>query len=240
MLTASALHKHLGGRVPVGAVESCQSATNVQPWTPALLGRPQSEDGELFAAWIRPLLPMRFRAVLWDQGEADAKRTNSSWYAKEFPAMVKGWRRLFQSEEMPFVYVELCTEYGMPGFWQAQRAALALGGVGFATTTDVQRALHPPDKQDVAARLLLEVRRLAFGESVVARGPELLGHSTLGKCGSGSLASGRSAASEKLSHSQRQRGAAPEQQLAARGCRDPHRLRGLHAEDAGHGASPAL
>ena len=55
MLTASALHKHLGGRVPVGAVESCQSATNVQPWTPALPGRPRSEDGELFAAWIRPV-----------------------------------------------------------------------------------------------------------------------------------------------------------------------------------------
>ena len=32
MLTASALWKHLGGTVPVGAVESCQSATNVQPW----------------------------------------------------------------------------------------------------------------------------------------------------------------------------------------------------------------
>ena len=65
MLTASALHKHLGGRVPVGAIESCQSATNVQPWTPAAPGRPTSEDGPLFAQWIRPLLPMKFRAVLW-------------------------------------------------------------------------------------------------------------------------------------------------------------------------------
>ena len=64
MLTASALHKHLGGSVPVGAVESCQSATNVQPWTPAAPGA-ETEDGELFAQWIRPLLPMKFRAVLW-------------------------------------------------------------------------------------------------------------------------------------------------------------------------------
>ena len=68
----------------------------------------------------------------------------------------------------------------MPGFWNAQRSALALGNVGFATTTDVQRALHPPDKQDVAARLLLELRRIAFKEpDVVSRGPELVGHSTL-------------------------------------------------------------
>ena len=32
-------------------------------------------------------------------------------------------------------------------FWQAQRSALQLPYVGFATTTDIQRALHPPDKQ---------------------------------------------------------------------------------------------
>ena len=67
MLTASSLWKHLNGQVPVGAIESCQSATNVQPWTPAAPGHPASEDGELFAQWIRPLLPMTFRAVLWDQ-----------------------------------------------------------------------------------------------------------------------------------------------------------------------------
>jgi|EP01049_Picozoa_sp_SAG25_P018356 hypothetical protein len=32
-------------------------------------------------------------------------------------------------------------------FWLAQRSALALPFTGFATTTDIQRALHPPDKQ---------------------------------------------------------------------------------------------
>jgi hypothetical protein len=29
----------------------------------------------------------------------------------------------------------------------AQRSALTLPKTGFATTTDIQRALHPPDKQ---------------------------------------------------------------------------------------------
>jgi hypothetical protein len=49
-------------------------------------------------------------------------------------------------------------------FWQfGQRAALKLPAVGFATTTDVDKsALHPPDKQDIAPRLALEVRRLAY------------------------------------------------------------------------------
>lgn len=61
---------------------------------------------------------------------------------------------------------------------------MSLGNVGFATTTDVQRELHPPDKQDVAARLLLELRRLALTDTesannVVSRGPEILAHTTL-------------------------------------------------------------
>ena len=42
-------------------------------------------------------------------------------------------------------------------FWLAQRSALALPQVGFVTTTDIERNLHPPDKQDVAHRLVLEL-----------------------------------------------------------------------------------
>ena len=59
-------------------------------------------------------------------------------YAVEFPRMIRGWRAAFESPELPFFYVELCTQYDMPGFWMAQRAALSLGNVGFATTTDIQ------------------------------------------------------------------------------------------------------
>jgi hypothetical protein len=32
----------------------------------------------------------------------------------------RGWRRAFESPTLPFIYVELCTEYSMPGFWAAQ------------------------------------------------------------------------------------------------------------------------
>ena len=45
---------------------------------------------------------------------------------------------------------------------------------GFATTTDIQRALHPPNKQAVADRLLLEVQRLTGSAVGASRGPELL------------------------------------------------------------------
>jgi hypothetical protein len=61
LLTAQRLHTSLGGGIPVGAVESCVGGTNVEPWTPP--------SGSLFLAHIKPLLPMRFLAALWDQGE---------------------------------------------------------------------------------------------------------------------------------------------------------------------------
>ena len=69
-----------------------------------------------------PLLPMTFKAAIWDQGEADAKRTSSGYYAREFPLMIHLWRKYFSAAHgpttppglpsFPFVYVELCVEYG--------------------------------------------------------------------------------------------------------------------------------
>lgn len=46
-------------------------------------------------------------------------------------------------------------------FWEfGQRAALRLPNVGFVTTTDIDKsALHPPDKQDIAPRMALEIQR---------------------------------------------------------------------------------
>ena len=170
-LTAQYLAE-LQPQVPVGAVESCVGGTNVQPWTPP--------NGSLWQAYMAPLVPMHFKLALWDQGEADAKRTTSKFYATEFPLMIERWRTAFSpAQPLPFFYVELCTEYGAeepkePDFWLAQRQALKLPQTGFATTTDIQRALHPPDKQDVARRLLLEIRRIAYGEPVISRGPEII------------------------------------------------------------------
>lgn len=184
MLTAQRLYLALEKRVPVGAVESCVSGTPVEPWTPSNTSA-TTGGGALWQRFMVPLLPMTFKAAVWDQGERDAKTTSSSYYSKEFPLMIQLWRRYFTSAAgpsapFPFVYVELCTEYGAEApkesdFWLAQRMAVADDPtVGFAVTTDIQRALHPPDKQDVADRITLELRRLAYGQAIVSRGPEML------------------------------------------------------------------
>lgn len=178
LLTAQRVFDALDGTVPVGAVESCVSGTYVEPWTPPA--------GDLWKAHMEELVPMTFRAALWDQGEADAKRTNSTWYTHEFPRMILGWRDAFEVPDMPFIYVELPSEYDAEEpkedeFWYAQRAATELPQVGYAVTVDIQRTLHPPDKQDIADRLALEFRRIVYGENVVSRGPELISAESDGK-----------------------------------------------------------
>eukprot|EP01050_Picozoa_sp_SAG11_P016703 SAG11_NODE_2312_length_3537_cov_11.743455_3_plen_266_part_00 len=100
-------------------------------------------------------------------------------YSTHFPRMIRGWRVGLQLPNVPLVYVELCRVMGQEdsltnNFWAAQRAATALPAVGYAVTTDIERATHPPDKQDVATRLALELRRVAYGEDIVSRGPELI------------------------------------------------------------------
>lgn len=195
LLTAHALHESLNGTVPVGAVESCVSGTSVERWMPPTSANftppwlppcpRQPCHGDLWRSGMVPLLPMSFRAALWDQGEADAKRSNASWYRDAWPAMIVGWRQELQQLALPFVYVELDGQmhderpHDAIDFWAAQRAAATtLPAVGFATTTDIQRGTHPPDKYDIAVRLALEVQRIALGQDIVSRGPELLSTST--------------------------------------------------------------
>ncbi len=170
--TAAALYRSLGGAVPVGAVEAAKTATLVGSWS--------APAGDLWKAHMEPLVPMQFKAVLWDQGEEDAMHTNSTFYAAAFPELITGWRGAFEAPLLPFVYVELADELGAEepkemDFWLAQREATALPAVGYATTTDLQRGMHPHNKVAVAQRLLPSLLQLAYGWDVVSRGPELVG-----------------------------------------------------------------
>ncbi len=197
-----AVHESYG--VPVGLVASAVGGTPIEAWTrqsavetcPDAVAIGQNKSaGSLFKSYVEPLAPMTFRAVVWDQGEnnfcagpaANPDLTGPVlWkaYSCMFPAMITDWRAVFETPELPFVYVELCMApnadwwaTGHMAFWLAQRAAMALDRVGFATTTDLQQLVHPPNKTAVGARLVRELRRVAFGAgaaSAPARGPEVL------------------------------------------------------------------
>ncbi len=125
---------------------------------------------QLWNAMIHPLLPMRFTAALWYQGEANSNDPTS--YACRFPAMITDWRAKFNLPSLEFVYVQLAA-FASASTWPrmraAQSAALQLPGVGMATTIDLGETsdaphggIHPRRKQEVGRRLALVMRALHY------------------------------------------------------------------------------
>jgi len=67
----------------------------------------------LFNNMIHPLLPWRFKGVIWYQGEAN--RMRAVQYRTLFPAMINDWRTHWGQGDFPFYYVQIAPfAYGKP------------------------------------------------------------------------------------------------------------------------------
>ncbi|CAN5311857.1 sialate O-acetylesterase [soil metagenome] len=139
---------------------------------------PFSSPGILFNANIAPLTFMGIKGVIWYQGEANAERAYE--YRELFPALIKDWRRNWQQEDLPFLFVQLAN-YGQNqdngSSWaelrEAQSMALKLPFTGMATAIDIGEPddIHPKNKEEVGRRLGLAALKIAYDEEVVFSGP---------------------------------------------------------------------
>ncbi|XP_010076573.1 PREDICTED: sialate O-acetylesterase, partial [Pterocles gutturalis] len=170
------------------------------PWavpTPAHehLSGPQTPS-VLWNAMIHPLLNMTLRGIAWYQGESNAF-LHTDRYNCSFPALAADWRRAFhagsagQTEPLlPFGFVQLSTyrwrsrDDAFPRLRWHQTADLGtvpnpkLPATFMAVTMDLgdkhspYGSIHPRDKQNVAYRLHLGARAVAYGEkNLVFQGP---------------------------------------------------------------------
>jgi sialate O-acetylesterase len=127
----------------------------------------------LYNAMIAPLGPYALRGVLWYQGESNAG--DAQQYRALLTGLMRDWRRQLGSS-LPFLIVQL-PNFGAPSVapresdWanlrEAQRLAVTDdGNAALAVTIDVGDAqnLHPPDKQQVGARLARAARHLIYGD----------------------------------------------------------------------------
>ncbi|NWI73413.1 SIAE acetylesterase, partial [Dryoscopus gambensis] len=150
----------------------------------------------LWNAMIHPLLNMTLRGIAWYQGEANAF-LHTDRYNCTFPALIADWRRAFhtgsagQTEPLlPFGFVQLST-------YRRQSADDSFARLRWHQTADLgvvpnarmpstfmavamdlgdehspYGSIHPRDKQNVARRLLLGARAVAYGDKdVVFQGP---------------------------------------------------------------------
>lgn len=157
------LRKELG--VPIGLVVSAVGGTEAELWTSeeALAALPEikhSNRSKLFNGMIAPLVPYKFRGVIWYQGESNVGRAEQ--YRALFPAMIRDWRARFEQPRMPFYFVQIAPfPYDGSGAscvlreaqqWTAQN----IPATGMVVTSDITpnvHDIHPSKKREVGDRL---------------------------------------------------------------------------------------
>jgi sialate O-acetylesterase len=175
-LRFSAEQKQLGYQVPV---------------------RPDRSDqvpGRLYNAMLHPFRTYAIAGAIWYQGEANVGRDVQ--YRKLLPAMIGGWRRIWDQQgeslhraeggrDFPFYIVQLANflEHRADANYQSNWAALrdaqtftarTVPNTGLALAIDIGDAfdIHPRNKMDVGRRLALLALRDAYGKQVIASGPQ--------------------------------------------------------------------
>ena len=111
----------------------------------------------LFNAMVSPLTKLRFKGVIWYQGESNVKRAGK--YEKIFSALITDWREQF-GFDFPFYFVQIApyTYYNQNSaiLREAQfRVMKNMEKTGMAVTLDIGQKyrIHPAEKQKVGERL---------------------------------------------------------------------------------------
>jgi len=125
----------------------------------------------LYNGMIAPILPLRFRGVIWYQGESN--RGRAAQYRRLFPTLIADWRRAFGQGDFPFYYVQIAP-FGYGGdqgeaaeLREAQTLTLSVPNTGMAVTMDIGDPgdIHPKNKQDVGRRLALWALARDYGRA---------------------------------------------------------------------------
>lgn len=180
----------LGGTVPVGLVESCVGGTSIRSWTPTagLAACPQpyiaparhapvAPGSILWNGMIAPLTtgPTRFKAVIWDQAEADSfPAAPVGFYACATVAQIFSWRTAWGAPTMLWVFVHL-QPYTLapPGAFledlrSEQLAAAFLPAVAVASAIDLGDPtspyvdIHFRAKQVISARAVIAALAVGY------------------------------------------------------------------------------
>lgn len=145
------------------------------PWHAEIRSWIPSAD---YNGMIAPLTPFPIRGVIWYQGESNAGPERAATYNRLFETMIRDWRSQWKVGDFPFFFVQIANwKAGADSRWpevrDAQRRTLELKNTGMAVTIDIGNPdnIHPTNKQDVAHRLALAARAIAYGESLEYSGP---------------------------------------------------------------------
>jgi sialate O-acetylesterase len=144
--------------------------TRPKPTDPAGV-RDQHLPSCAYNAMIAPLSPYGLRGILWYQGEHNVTRAHE--YRALFGGLIADWREKFAQADLPFYFVQLAnyvaptdrTGVAWAELREAQAQTLAVPHTGMAVTIDIGTSdnTHPPNKQEVGARLARLAKAKTYG-----------------------------------------------------------------------------
>ena len=115
------------------------------------------KPSRIFNAMIHPVSNLKFKGVLWYQGESNVKRQEN--YEQIFSGLIKDWREQF-SFNFPFYFVQIAPYY----YYNKNSAVLreaqlktmqTVKNTGMVVSLDVgeQYKIHPGKKKEIGERL---------------------------------------------------------------------------------------
>ncbi len=136
----------------------------------------------LYESMLSEVAPFGLCGVLYYQGESDGD-AHPELYATLFPALIRGFRRLWK-DELPFLFVQIapfgrwmqCVGEPYAIIREAQQhTAETVPHVGMAVISDIGMELdiHPKKKKPVGERLALLAENRIYGEDVLCEAPTL-------------------------------------------------------------------
>ena len=146
----------------------------------------------LFNGMMAPCRKYTIAGFLWYQGESNTHVPEV--YLERMQRMIAGYRKDWQEESLPFLYVQLPnfaidiydsdtdeTGQGWPIVREQQRQALAIPNTGMVAAIDLgeDNDLHPLNKKDVGSRLAMLAAKKLYGMNSECEGPQVDGVRTV-------------------------------------------------------------
>ncbi len=141
----------------------------------------------LYESMLLPVVPYGIKGFLWYQGcsDSDTEEQAKAYYTL-FPALIAHWRKLWNDDELPFLFVQLAgfgSWMAAKGTWYPitrdaqQQTALTVANTGMAVITDagMELDIHPKVKRPAGHRLALLAENLVYGhKDVLCEAPTLV------------------------------------------------------------------
>ncbi|MDA7916047.1 sialate O-acetylesterase [Verrucomicrobia bacterium] len=123
-----------------------------------IIRNPEGHPGAIFNARMNPIISYRLKGFIWYQGESNAGRgEDPREYRHKTRALVEGWRKRWNNQNLPFYFVQLPSYEPAPGWIrmrEEQRRSLTIPNTGMVVTIDIRgEGIHPPDKISIGRRL---------------------------------------------------------------------------------------